>query len=57
MEKELIRLQLMMRWLINGIGIHCIHPTLWRRITPEWIEQHYNVNFNQQSINQNTEQK
>lgn len=46
-ELKLKRLQLMMNWLINGVGRHGIPFYMWRNenLTPEWIEEHYNVNF------------
>lgn len=49
MNKELDlqfrRVQQMLNWLIDGVNRHCLPFYLWKHITPEWVEENYNVNY------------
>jgi len=43
LDREFRRVQKKINWQINGQFIHGISPKY--NVSPEWIEEHYNVDF------------
>lgn len=35
------------KWLVNGVGKHCIPFYLWKFVTYEWLEENYNFYQNE----------
>lgn len=44
LDRRIRREQKMIHWMINGQFVHGISPK-YHTVTPEWVEQHYNVDF------------
>lgn len=46
LDRDIRRTSKMISWLINGQFIHGLSPMVGGgKITPEWIEERYNVDF------------
>lgn len=44
-ERHIQRICRMLEWMIDGQFQHGIIPGKYHNITPEWVEQNYNVQF------------
>jgi len=44
-DREFRRLRKFMFWLIDGRGQHGITPKMFKSLTPERVEEIYNVDF------------
>ena len=42
-DLEIKKSSRLIKWLIDGYGVHCIPPSDWKHVTIEWVVKCYNV--------------